>query len=389
MNSYLYAIKTAVFTFPLIAFLVTIPYILYNYHKYGSISLIRTIIIYSFILYLINIFFLVILPLPSISYVKTLTTPRYQIVPFTFIKDITAVVKVTDFSSFISIFNKQVVLQVIYNIFMTIPFGIYMRYYFKAGMFKTILITFILSLFFELTQLTGLYWIYPRGYRLFDVDDLFLNTLGGFIGYLLTPIICFILPSRDTIDDVSYSRGEKVGLFRRGIAFIIDNLLVLLVCSFIGYHIMPYIIIVVLYYIVFSILMRGQTLGKKIVSIKVLSIDGICKWYQYALRYGTLYFVFLPLPYYISLLFESFNKTSFNYQVVIVIEIIFLIILYFIFLYRLIISLFNTNRLSLHELVSKTMIISSINYKKKDDVYTSIEINENGLDEYNENILKD
>ena len=31
--------------------------------------------------------------------------------------------------------------------------------------------SFLLSLFFEVTQLTGLYFLYPGSYRLFDVDD--------------------------------------------------------------------------------------------------------------------------------------------------------------------------------------------------------------------------
>ena len=63
--SYVEAIKTAILAFPFIAFLFMIPFILYNYHKYGSIHFLRVFIIYSFILYLINIYFLVILPLST------------------------------------------------------------------------------------------------------------------------------------------------------------------------------------------------------------------------------------------------------------------------------------------------------------------------------------
>ena len=54
--------------------------------------------------------------------------------------------------------------------------------------------TFLLSLFFELTQLTGLNFIYPRQYRLFDVDNLMINTLGGILGYFIMNKLKVLLP---------------------------------------------------------------------------------------------------------------------------------------------------------------------------------------------------
>ena len=63
--SYIESITTAIIAFPFIAFLFTIPFMLHNYHKYGSIHFLRVFIIYTFILYLITIYFLVILPLPT------------------------------------------------------------------------------------------------------------------------------------------------------------------------------------------------------------------------------------------------------------------------------------------------------------------------------------
>lgn len=49
------------------------------------------------------------------------------------------------------------------------------------------MLTLGLSLVFELTQLSGLFGLYPRPYRLADVDDLMTNTLGGMVGYWLRP----------------------------------------------------------------------------------------------------------------------------------------------------------------------------------------------------------
>lgn len=63
---------------------------------------------------------------------------------------------------------------------------------------------------FELTQVTGLYFIYPRGYRLFDVDDLIANTLGGLAGYFVAAPFLKFLPTRAELDQASFRRGKEV-----------------------------------------------------------------------------------------------------------------------------------------------------------------------------------
>ena len=42
--------------------------------------------------------------------------------------------------------------------------------------------SFLFSCFIEFGQMTGLFFLFPQAYRLGDVDDLILNTLGGLIG---------------------------------------------------------------------------------------------------------------------------------------------------------------------------------------------------------------
>ena len=169
---YISTIKTSIIFFPIIALIFTIPYILKQYHKYGSINKLRTVIVYSFILYMMTIYFLVILPLPDINNLPTDKT-MYNLIPFKFITDI---IKETSFnisvpSTYLKALTENCIYVVIFNIFMTIPFGMYLRYYYKASFKKVLILSFSLSLFFELTQLTGLYFIYPRPYRLFDVNS--------------------------------------------------------------------------------------------------------------------------------------------------------------------------------------------------------------------------
>ena len=57
MQNYIEIIKNAILFFPIVAFFITIPYILIQYHKFGSVYYYRSIIVYSFILYLIVAYF--------------------------------------------------------------------------------------------------------------------------------------------------------------------------------------------------------------------------------------------------------------------------------------------------------------------------------------------
>ena len=113
--------------------------------------------------------------------------------------------------------------------------------------------TFLLSLFFELTQLTGLYFIYSRPYRLFDVDNLMINTLGGILGYFIKNKLKVLLPSREEIND-----SVKVSVLRK-ITSILINI-------FIKNKIINYIILIIYFVIIPTI--NNKTLGMNFVNIK-------------------------------------------------------------------------------------------------------------------------
>ena len=126
MGSYVHIILTAVIAFPFIAFLFTFPYIIYNYRKYGSVLSFRILVVYSFILYLLCVYFLAILPLPSIHEVAQMTGPRVQPVPFMFIRDIfkESSFRLGDPSTWLSLVKNAAFFQVFYNFLMVMPFGI-------------------------------------------------------------------------------------------------------------------------------------------------------------------------------------------------------------------------------------------------------------------------
>lgn len=303
MNAYLDVIMNALLVFPLMAMIFTLPYIIYNYRKYGSVFSMRILIVYSFVLYLLCAYFLVILPLPSMQEVELMSGPSTQLIPLHFLADIVKETPSDQPFSFFSLLHNRALLQMLFNIMMTIPFGIYLRYYFRCSFRKCVLYTFLLSLFFELTQLSGLYFIYPRSYRLFDVDDLLGNTLGGIIGYGIIQPFLRLLPARAQLDRRSYERGMSVSFGRRLIAFIAD-LLVMTLLGPLLYGMLAFLrlqlpssalLLFCGYFALTPILLHGQTPGMRFMRFRVIALRGRLKWWQPLLRYA-LSGAFLLLP---------------------------------------------------------------------------------------------
>ena len=301
--SYFISIKTAIVVFPLIALLFSIPFVLHQYHKYGSINPFRVLIVYSFILYLITIYFLVILPLPNKE--EVIYKPNMiKLIPFGFINDFIreSSFVINDPTTYLKAIKEPCFYTVIFNIFMTIPFGMYLRYYFKCDFKKTLFISLILSLFFELTQVSGLYGLYPYPYRVFDVDDLIMNTLGGIIGYFIMGFGDNFLPTREKIDEDSLEAGEVVSGFRRITMFSLDCFLYILIFTFISLFISnKYIplIVFVIYFIIYPYFKNGQTLGSKFLNVRL-------EFKKYRFIKITLRIIFLFL-YYFGSIFITFT----------------------------------------------------------------------------------
>lgn len=332
MGTFTYSIQMAFLLFPLVALFFTIPYIIFQYHKYGSVNSYRSIIIYSFLLYLISAYFLVILPLPDFNTVSKMTSPKYNLIPFQFISDIfnSTSFQFSDFATYFPTLKNPVVYEALFNVILTLPFGIYLHYYYECSFKKTIFYSFCFSLFFELTQLTGLYFIYPRGYRVFDVDDLILNTLGGVIGFFIGHLFLKFLPSREEIDAKSIKKGATVSFLKRFFCNLFDFSIVslflisslFLMKNFNLYsHVLflVYILIILLlYYVLIPSILPGQTIGMKFFHLRFSAKKNI-KWYR-ILNYYFLHLIeyaFVPALLLfggvVLYLMEFFSKDLFLY----------------------------------------------------------------------------
>ena len=94
---------------------------IYCYRTYGSAWGLRALIVYSFVLYLMCVYFLVILPLPTISEVKAMTSPFVQLVPFAFVADMVkeSHVVATDPASYMALINNKAFYPALFNVIMT------------------------------------------------------------------------------------------------------------------------------------------------------------------------------------------------------------------------------------------------------------------------------
>ena len=62
LAGYIGPISTAMWVFPFVALLFTVPYVISSYRRYGAVLFFRALVVYSFIFYMMCVYFLAILP---------------------------------------------------------------------------------------------------------------------------------------------------------------------------------------------------------------------------------------------------------------------------------------------------------------------------------------
>jgi hypothetical protein len=82
--------------------------------------------------------------------------------------------------------RNRAFLQLVLNVVLFLPFGPFVRMITHRGVVVATGLGLAVSLLIEVTQLTGVWGVYPCAYRLFDVDDLVTNTLGAFLGAVVS-----------------------------------------------------------------------------------------------------------------------------------------------------------------------------------------------------------
>lgn len=294
LEAYLSPISYAFMAFPFAAGLFTLPFLIVQYRRYGYVNKVRGFVLYLLLLYLMNALFLVILPLPSTTHNEPPPfTSFLQWVPFNFVGAILKETAVNPDSpaTYWHILKERAFLQVLFNVILTVPFGFFLRYYFRSGWRMCLAASFGLTLFFEVTQITGLYGIFDYPYRLFDVDDLMANTLGGMIGFAAAGGLSGLLPRIDKLDDNVDLANKRVSYTRQAVALFLDGCLLLPVLAllFLTGFPYPYLLVAVVYFGVVPYATNGRTFGKWMVRIRLKGREEHIRLRELTIRYGLVY----------------------------------------------------------------------------------------------------
>ena len=203
---------------PILALSIILPHTIIRYSKTKKINVRWETYVYSFVLYLICAYFMTMLPLPSEGYFDVIPpfSEQIQLIPF------------KCFFETNLLRSPIAVAVIVFNIFLTVPLGFFLRFLFGFKFGKTVLSGFLFALLCEITQITGLFFIYPAPYRVFDIDDFILNTLGAVIGYLIFPLVCRMLPKAEEVNH-QVTQGSEASFFQRCAATLCDIIVVFIV----------------------------------------------------------------------------------------------------------------------------------------------------------------
>ena len=321
MSAYLSNVHTAVLLFPLIAAALSIPYAIYQYRKFGSISLWKTFLVFSFIFYLLCAYFMVILPLPADRDILIPAAQHPQLEPFYFLDSLLPAARridPTSPASWIVFLRNPGVYTTLFNVLLTLPFGVYLRYLFQRRWWQAVLLGLLLSGFFELSQFSGLFGLYEHPYRLLDVDDLITNTAGTLLGFWCAVPLCRFLPDIDDVEELAALRGAThTTASRRLLAFALD--MVATAGVFAGLHLaMPELsdsrfglvgglmCATGITFMLIPVITCGQTIGHMVVRLRVVRPDGSrASGCSIVARYGLLFWGFLLAPLWVSTLFPA------------------------------------------------------------------------------------
>ncbi len=200
----------------LLGVVLFVPFVAIRYRRDGRLTLGRTLLWASSLVYGFALWTYTLLPLPEPSTIRCVSP---QLRPFQFVSDI------LDYptGSLGELVRNPAVMQAVLNIALFLPLGFLLRVPWNRGVIVATIAGFGVSLAIETTQLTGVWGIFPCAYRLFDVDDLIMNTLGAVVGSLVALAFRGLLRRRRA---TAPSAPRRVTLARRVLGAICDVLAV-------------------------------------------------------------------------------------------------------------------------------------------------------------------
>lgn len=288
-TAYVEPIGGGAFVFLLVALVAALPYVVWQYRRRGQVSARRVIAESLFGLYLVCAWALVLMPFPESDEAACARGTGINMQPFVWVGE-TAQVWEANGGGWRGLLGAAPLVIRVFNVVLTIPLGVFLRRWFGWSMPWTLAAGLALSLAFELTQVTGNWWIYECPYRSFDVDDLIANTAGAGIGWLLAPAMFFV-PQRTAADDAR-ALDPVASVPRRAAALVVDvigwlvttivlYLAVVVIAGLMGWRLdVPQVVLGavaagwLLGQVVLPWLASGSTLGTAAVGLRIQRPDG-------------------------------------------------------------------------------------------------------------------
>jgi glycopeptide antibiotics resistance protein len=205
----------------LLVIALTVPYVAWSYRNRGELGSGHVAIAVATTVYAVALFTYTLVPFPASDWCAQNTVVP-QLAPLQFLSDIRAEQVGT---GPVALLRNPALLQIAFNVALFVPLGMVARYVFRRGFVVTVLIGLATSLLLELTQLTGVWGLAACTYRLFDVDDLLVNTLGAAIGFAVAPLLRVVPGQRVTL---APDQPRPVTGRRRALGMVLDVLLITL-----------------------------------------------------------------------------------------------------------------------------------------------------------------
>ncbi|QIG45070.1 VanZ family protein [Nocardioides anomalus] len=166
----------------LLAVLLLIPTAAVQYRLDGRLGPLDLAVLVSAAVYALAIWTYTLLPMPADG---TFACKGSQWDVFGSL----GLIHVPDRGGPLALLREPAFLQIVLNVLLFVPLGFFIRVIAHRGVVVATLVGFTVSLLVELTQRTGVWHLYSCAYRLFDVDDLIVNTLGAALGSLVSALV--------------------------------------------------------------------------------------------------------------------------------------------------------------------------------------------------------
>ena len=181
-----------------IAVVCFIPYLIYQYRRYGQFSASRMVWMGAMLVYLTALIGYTLFPLPGAAWCTAGHHDLLVLDPTVYFRDLWEAHQ--GGQSWSAVLTSWTCLQMVLNVLLFLPLGVIVRHLWKIGVARMTLIGLGVSLLIELTQYTGDWFIAPCPYRVADVNDLLTNTLGAFLGALLALLMPRLAADADALE---------------------------------------------------------------------------------------------------------------------------------------------------------------------------------------------